>query len=190
MQCFFFFQAEDGIRDKLVTGVQTCALPIWLTASAISGSFHWLTFCIWRIPARNFHPSRALDFIFRGKRRFDLIMAARNPCNCVRRHLNNPFLPQSACLAASRWALLIPRGFMLGRLWYPATAVSQQIMVVTLLMVSSMNLLATVLPLSTALPQPCDGLRRRLFLPTRRRMTCSPISTTFHRAICIREVVA
>src|SRR2546425_7359066 len=25
---FFFFQAEDGIRYKLVTGVQTCALPI------------------------------------------------------------------------------------------------------------------------------------------------------------------
>ena len=25
---FFFFQAEDGIRDRLVTGVQTCALPI------------------------------------------------------------------------------------------------------------------------------------------------------------------
>src|SRR5258708_25673624 len=32
LQCvsdfFFFFQAEDGIRDDLVTGVQTCALPI------------------------------------------------------------------------------------------------------------------------------------------------------------------
>src|SRR5438552_11737534 len=27
---FFFFQAEDGIRDDLVTGVQTCALPIFL----------------------------------------------------------------------------------------------------------------------------------------------------------------
>src|SRR6266540_5299870 len=26
--CFFFFQAEDGIRDRDVTGVQTCALPI------------------------------------------------------------------------------------------------------------------------------------------------------------------
>src|SRR5207245_8439715 len=25
---FFFFQAEDGIRDATVTGVQTCALPI------------------------------------------------------------------------------------------------------------------------------------------------------------------
>src|SRR5258708_17436123 len=28
MSSFFFFQAEDGIRDDLVTGVQTCALPI------------------------------------------------------------------------------------------------------------------------------------------------------------------
>src|SRR2546429_254486 len=26
---YFFFQAEDGIRDVAVTGVQTCALPIW-----------------------------------------------------------------------------------------------------------------------------------------------------------------
>src|SRR5437868_14435989 len=28
---FFFFQAEDGIRDRNVTGVQTCALPISIT---------------------------------------------------------------------------------------------------------------------------------------------------------------
>src|SRR5256885_8403935 len=27
-RCLFFFQAEDGIRDYKVTGVQTCALPI------------------------------------------------------------------------------------------------------------------------------------------------------------------
>ena len=27
----FFFQAEDGIRDWSVTGVQTCALPIYIT---------------------------------------------------------------------------------------------------------------------------------------------------------------
>src|SRR5699024_11468119 len=27
-RCLFFFQAEDGIRDRNVTGVQTCALPI------------------------------------------------------------------------------------------------------------------------------------------------------------------
>src|SRR2546429_8843114 len=30
MRLFFFFQAEDGIRDVAVTGVQTCALPISL----------------------------------------------------------------------------------------------------------------------------------------------------------------
>ena len=30
---FFFFQAEDGIRDDLVTGVQTCALPICFDSS-------------------------------------------------------------------------------------------------------------------------------------------------------------
>ena len=29
----FFFQAEDGIRDRLVTGVQTCALPICIVVS-------------------------------------------------------------------------------------------------------------------------------------------------------------
>src|SRR3712207_9016208 len=33
---FFFFQAEDGIRDIGVTGVQTCALPISLNACASS----------------------------------------------------------------------------------------------------------------------------------------------------------
>src|SRR6266545_5542966 len=35
---FFFFQAEDGIRDKLVTGVQTCALPIWDHGGGEGGS--------------------------------------------------------------------------------------------------------------------------------------------------------
>src|ERR1022692_2313909 len=34
MVLFFFFQAEDGIRDYKVTGVQTCALPIWHGRSA------------------------------------------------------------------------------------------------------------------------------------------------------------
>src|SRR3989475_6197928 len=33
MFCFFFFQAEDGIRDLTVTGVQTCALPIWFSGT-------------------------------------------------------------------------------------------------------------------------------------------------------------
>src|SRR5256886_7498169 len=35
---FFFFQAEDGIRDLTVTGVQTCALPIWKGKSPRRGA--------------------------------------------------------------------------------------------------------------------------------------------------------
>src|SRR5439155_5045863 len=36
---FFFFQAEDGIRDGHVTGVQTCALPIYYNVSTGHGLF-------------------------------------------------------------------------------------------------------------------------------------------------------
>src|SRR5690625_5693867 len=35
---FFFFQAEDGIRDGHVTGVQTCALPIWTSPAPSPGA--------------------------------------------------------------------------------------------------------------------------------------------------------
>src|SRR5688572_30890959 len=42
---FFFFQAEDGIRDLTVTGVQTCALPIFhrcsITESALPTLQGW-----------------------------------------------------------------------------------------------------------------------------------------------------
>src|SRR2546425_6823823 len=38
---FFFFQAEDGIRDKLVTGVQTCALPISYVELGWGGFWAW-----------------------------------------------------------------------------------------------------------------------------------------------------
>src|SRR2546428_11286395 len=44
---FFFFQAEDGIRDLIVTGVQTCALPISRPLR------------LPRPPARRGHPARA-----------------------------------------------------------------------------------------------------------------------------------
>src|SRR5206468_9732619 len=36
--CIFFFQAEDGIRDLIVTGVQTCALPISFNGDSVA---HW-----------------------------------------------------------------------------------------------------------------------------------------------------
>src|SRR5579859_8267419 len=43
---FFFLQAEDGIRDLTVTGVQTCALPIWGEWLA-----RWWGGRGWRIPS-------------------------------------------------------------------------------------------------------------------------------------------
>src|ERR1039457_7603824 len=51
---FFFFQAEDGIRDYKVTGVQTCALPIsgqtnsigYLSWSALVLAFSILPWCL------------------------------------------------------------------------------------------------------------------------------------------------
>src|SRR5690625_5419879 len=46
----FFFQAEDGIRDGHVTGVQTCALPIMIRRTLSSGSVR---------PATRSRPSRA-----------------------------------------------------------------------------------------------------------------------------------
>src|SRR5690606_13868486 len=41
LHTIFFFQAEDGIRDFLVTGVQTCALPICHRYSGGSGSYQY-----------------------------------------------------------------------------------------------------------------------------------------------------
>src|SRR6266446_1778370 len=52
-QVDFFFQAEDGIRDYKVTGVQTCALPIWGCGSRLA------------------HPLRPRDGAGRGRLRGD-----------------------------------------------------------------------------------------------------------------------
>src|SRR2546430_10181981 len=41
----FFFQAEDGIRDLTVTGVQTCALPISARCTARRPLFRWRKCC-------------------------------------------------------------------------------------------------------------------------------------------------
>src|SRR2546430_6441667 len=59
---FFFFQAEDGIRDLTVTGVQTCALPICMNlplggTGFVQGTIH--------IEAMS-HVSMFLDELFPG----------------------------------------------------------------------------------------------------------------------------
>src|SRR5256885_4383743 len=54
---FFFFQAEDGIRDYKVTGVQTCALPISHPA-AVSGPVRRRDGRLERYPARGLRGAR------------------------------------------------------------------------------------------------------------------------------------
>src|SRR5204862_4138285 len=49
---FFFFQAEDGIRDLYVTGVQTCALPISAVRFQIISALNKI---------HQFHPEIELD---------------------------------------------------------------------------------------------------------------------------------
>src|SRR2546422_11678783 len=53
--CWFFFQAEDGIRDVAVTGVQTCALPI-LPRERLPGGV-----AVHRLPAQSEAPPQAGD---------------------------------------------------------------------------------------------------------------------------------
>src|SRR3989440_5355337 len=59
---FFFFQAEDGIRDLIVTGVQTCALPISHVEgdALLDGTVHVERRARWR-PARPQWSSGVLD---------------------------------------------------------------------------------------------------------------------------------
>src|SRR5947208_6314915 len=52
---FFFFQAEDGIRDDLVTGVQTCALPISGTAVRAQDLPLPVVIAIGQLPAVGIH---------------------------------------------------------------------------------------------------------------------------------------
>src|SRR3990170_6869174 len=59
---FFFFQAEDGIRDDLVTGVQTCALPIWGRTIPWTKSFAILVIRV----VRAFHVDTSSVFVDRA----------------------------------------------------------------------------------------------------------------------------
>src|SRR2546429_3527736 len=68
----FFFQAEDGIRDVAVTGVQTCALPIYAVADARHGErLGWIVAPGGATNERVARADREEDFGERGKERHD-----------------------------------------------------------------------------------------------------------------------
>src|SRR5256885_12732675 len=87
--CFFFFQAEDGIRDYKVTGVQTCALPI-SGGGELLRSFELLGTEILRLQG-NEHEKIWFDCKnFRSLRIEELQIAARTAAENVRR-TGNPY---------------------------------------------------------------------------------------------------
>src|SRR5256886_13778792 len=64
----FFFQAEDGIRDLTVTGVQTCALPILMLVGLVLASMDWFGggLRLW-VCTRYVHPGvRLRDMVLAG----------------------------------------------------------------------------------------------------------------------------
>src|SRR5256884_6177388 len=81
----FFFQAEDGIRDVAVTGVQTCALPIW----AAAGRQHAVEWAHLRAPRHEpCDPRRArADAADSGRPALDCVRdpRARRPASCAAR---------------------------------------------------------------------------------------------------------
>src|SRR6266567_5822300 len=81
---FFFFQAEDGIRDLTVTGVQTCALPILFRFCGVVGAAS-----VWK--PRERRPA-LLSMIFsrptkappQRKRMFVVSTGVNSWCGCLR----------------------------------------------------------------------------------------------------------
>ena len=57
---YFFFQAEDGIRDDLVTGVQTCALPI----SRLNSSHDQISYAVFCLKKKKTEISRVCQIYF------------------------------------------------------------------------------------------------------------------------------
>src|SRR5699024_12049761 len=60
----FFFQAEDGIRDRNVTGVQTCALPIFRRIICHAASRGYKTLCTGKELSIN-QPSKGINVLTR-----------------------------------------------------------------------------------------------------------------------------
>src|SRR3989442_10228843 len=74
---FFFFQAEDGIRDADVTGVQTCALPIYIVflGSCTNGRLVDMRQAAAILRGRRIAPEVRLEVVPSSRRQFEDAMA-------------------------------------------------------------------------------------------------------------------
>src|SRR5207244_9368919 len=112
---FFFFQAEDGIRDDLVTGVQTCALPIsWNAPDNFGMIGSDSIMALWKnLTGRLFNVVLGLTAVFLvvgGIVIMNIMLASvtertreiglRRSLGARKRHIVMQFLTESAVLAA------------------------------------------------------------------------------------------
>src|SRR5437867_4264827 len=102
---FFFFQAEDGIRDRTVTGVQTCALPILSYASSRA---HMLGY-------GNINPL-SIDYACRPRLRSRLTLGGlawpRNPWSSGGGVSHSPFATHACILTRMPSTAGLPRRFL------------------------------------------------------------------------------
>src|SRR2546428_4183171 len=109
---YFFFQAEDGIRDLIVTGVQTCALPIWISQGSLYPSSQrasnvqatWLRVKARPVP-RQLVPGRGAK-LSKGRqqvapvgRKLPPVLMRKNGCQpkrVMRRNSHGAYKPRSA----------------------------------------------------------------------------------------------
>src|SRR2546421_3413198 len=101
----FFFQAEDGIRDLIVTGVQTCALPISANSDSRPGTFdvetmdsqHYGGLSLFAVLPGPKPPPQAFD---------ELIVTARNLnerlCGVLQDEQGSPLTPARIALLRER----------------------------------------------------------------------------------------
>src|SRR5882762_8460478 len=121
---FFFFQAEDGIRDSSVTGVQTCALPISARCTQSYGRpllNAWSMACQ-RLPIRLTGPPR-------------FIGVPRRTPTPGHRPRGAPRLARPAAAAVRRPALRHPTGY--ATYWQYTTALACSALVATNQVISS-----------------------------------------------------
>src|SRR5256884_1279116 len=96
MDDVFFFQAEDGIRDVAVTGVQTCALPIY-TAVELSGQLKVIAVSLMKIANdlrwMNSGPLAGLA---------EIALPALQPGSSIMPGKVNPVIPEATTMVAAQ----------------------------------------------------------------------------------------
>src|SRR2546428_8530890 len=105
----FFFQAEDGIRDLIVTGVQTCALPIYSVRLALEAAPHGVPIALVHDAVRPFVTRSLVDAVLAAARADGAAICALPVAETVKRVRDG--LVEATVERAGLWAVQTPQAF-------------------------------------------------------------------------------